>query len=485
VSHAIATWFDRFLAKPWPLLVLLAFVVEATAILVGLHYLSVGVVVAVFLLLCALPVIVLDNFRLLVALLFLMIVLQLPRLQFPFMPIAFRDSIGVGFLCLLTFNWVRERIDRGDFDLPRNAKMSIWVALGLLVVFLTLRGLAKDSRPGDVRAELLAIAYYGVYVFALDCIRSRAHVRAVLATIVLGSMVVCVEYLIMATVSGGSGSVGRVISQQANMTLASGSILCAIFVTGFVRGWWPALGFIPLVITILLSGQRSLILALPAGLGIVTLLSLRSRLARPLRVGALAAAALLAVGVAWFSVSSLRMGQDSATVGESLSKRASPGESTSSASLVIRAISFVHVWNHRIVQEPLVGWGIGNSAQIPILRGNSFRTIRVDNSYVTLLWKGGVITLALFLALYGAFIVAGWRLTRHRDPEARVVAMAIVGTLAGVLVASLASSMITHYRFSAIWATLMAILVRAETIYGSGSTSLSEGRPGLETAETT
>lgn len=468
MSALVSTWYARIASRPTPLFVAAAAAVPIVALVIGAKFLPLGAVVAIFLLLCALPFVVFDNFKLLMTMIFLMIVLELPRLRFPFIPIAFDERLVMPFFGIMGINWMRERLDRADFDIPRPAMLPMWLILGFLVAVLSLRGIAGDVRNQQLVNELTLISYYFAFFFALDCIRTRRQVRTLMRVIVLGTMAVCLEYIVMAYGFSSASNGGRVVSQQANLTIAAGSILCATFVTQRASGPWAALGFLPLAIIVVLSGQRSLIIAIPFSLGLAVLLAARARLVIGKRVATLALVAVLGLGAAWVTVSSVQTGATQTTVGESLSRRTDPTEAASSASLVIRLLSFAHVWENRILEKPILGWGIGNTAAIPILRGGSFNALRVDNSYITLLWKGGIVALAAFLLWYGLFLRKGWQHVRHPDPEARVVSIVIFATLAGVLVASLASSMITHYRFSTIWATMMAILANMDEIYAPG-----------------
>jgi hypothetical protein len=97
------------------------------------------------------------------------------------------------FFALMGLNWVRERIDRADFDMPRSAMMPLWLLLGFLVAFFSLRGIAGDVSTQQLISELILISYYFAFFFAFDCIRTRGQVRTLMRVIVLATMVVCIE----------------------------------------------------------------------------------------------------------------------------------------------------------------------------------------------------------------------------------------------------------------------------------------------------
>ena len=66
------------------------------------------------------------------------------------------------------------------------------------------------------------------------------------------------------------------------------------------------------------------------------------------------------------------------------------------------------------------------------------RAMLVDNSYVTIVWKSGVVGLVLFLTLYGIALRRAIRLARHPHPEARMVGLGTAGAIAGMLLLAMA-----------------------------------------------
>jgi hypothetical protein len=101
--------------------------------------------------------------------------------------------------------------------------------------------------------------------------------------------------------------------------------------------------------------------------------------------------------------------------------------------------------------------------------------MRVDNAFLVLWWKSGLIGLALVLLLWGAVLARAWLLARHPHREAQVVAMGVAGCLAANLVLSLAASLLTHYRFNAIWGVMMAAVIAAERVYPRPDRNAGDG----------
>jgi O-antigen ligase len=277
------------------------------------------------------------------------------------------------------------------------------------------------------------------------------------------------EY-VLAAVGGASWDLrwGRVISRQANLAAVAAPFVIALFLVRVRHAWWWLIALVPLAMVVLLSQQRALFLAFPIGIVVALAFALRCRRVRKRSIVLLVAGAAVMLSAAWFATGSLTTsGQGGPSVASGVSDRVDETRDGASApALVIRLISFAWIWENRIVEKPILGWGIGDVATVPILRGNSSKMMRVDNSFVTLWWKSGVIGLALFVGLWTTLFVSAWRLTRHPHPHVQVLAIGVGGTVAALFVLALAASLITHYRFNALWGILMGVVAVAERVYG-------------------
>lgn len=476
-SRIQAAW-EAFVARPTPVVLAAALLAQVVALLV-MHLVSPLLVAGAVVLAAVLPLALGSVARTLSLLVFVLI--AIPRVaKWPFMPIAYSDAIGAAFLLLGALLAARDRLDRSDFTWHPQSLTSIWLALIVWTVFVVANGLLRSTPRPTFLYELIQLSLYGTFFLAMDGLRRPRDFRLLFAALAAGVLVVCGEYVI-AAIAQGAGELrwGRVISRQANLTLAIAPFLVGLFLTGRSRpGLW-LVGFIPLAIVALLSQQRSLLATLPISIGVAVLVGVRAPSVSRRRIGLLLGAMALAGAIAWGAVGTLRApGRPSVT--EGLTERTEEISSGGGApALLIRFVSFVYVWNEKIIRRPLTGWGLGDTADIPILRNASFSMMRVDNAFVVLAWKSGLIGLSLVLLLWFAVIYRAWALARHPHPEVQIIAIGVAGCLSSVLVLSLAGAIITHYRFNAVWGILMAAVLAAERAYAPapGEAIRSDGGP--------
>jgi len=106
--------------------------------------------------------------------------------------------------------------------------------------------------------------------------------------------------------------------------------------------------------------------------------------------------------------------------------------------------------------DAIWGRGLGDAAYFPLL-SNKIKNL-VDNSYITLFWKMGIIGLVLFLYL---FIKVLWKLLRviktTKDIVIQSISIVIFSVIMGQLVNSLACVVLTQYHYNFILALFIAI----------------------------
>jgi O-antigen ligase len=122
-------------------------------------------------------------------------------------------------------------------------------------------------------------------------------------------------------------------------------------------------------------------------------------------------------------------------------------------SILVRLIDLQAVFE-KIKEHPIIGSGFGATVFRPL--GRIYLLI-VDNSFVYLYWKTGILGLAIFLW----FIIAVFRkcfyvLKRCKDDETLVLVLSITAGMIGLLTVSFASVILVAYRFIIVWATMIA-----------------------------
>ena len=102
----------------------------------------------------------------------------------------------------------------------------------------------------------------------------------------------------------------------------------------------------------------------------------------------------------------------------------------------------------------LFGKGFGASQ---ITRYRYVVQMTVDNSYVYLIWKTGVVGLFGLLYMYFVFFKHGLKtLAKSLLPNERIFIITALVNTAGLIIVALTNASIAHYRFIFIWAALFA-----------------------------
>ncbi len=416
------------------------------------------------------PVFLSSMARLLAVLIFVLMIVQHERGRFEFNPLEYTILIPIGFFGVALVQTLIRRLDEGDFTWRAPGFGFVWVGLACWFIVSAVIGLLRETPTDTWVVELVAAGLYGSFFFATDGLRRPSDFRLVFFALLAGAAVVTLEYLAALAVGiEGYGPTGRIVTRQGNLVVLVGPLLVAVFLSGRRGGWLWLIGLLPLSAVVLLTQQRSLFVAFPFALLLPAAVALWSRTADLRRVILLVLVITVGAVAAWRFVgtASLRGGVQ---VSEAIEARAEEATAPqSAAAIAIRLISFAKVWRERILERPILGWGLGDVASIPLIRTRSHRALIVDNSYITIVWKSGIIGLLLFLTLYGIGLRKAAGLARHAHPEARILGAGIVGALAGVLLLSMASTLVSHYRFNAILGILLASTAAAERVYGRGS----------------
>lgn len=450
---------------PWILGAALLF--QLGAVLAATRFPAVKILAAV-LAVMALPVLVQRHVRVLGAAVFVLMVVQVEGYRFPFVP-PYTPLMSMGFIGLSVVLWLRQRLDRSDPSWPVHRYGWVWTALIAWTGFAALNGLLRGNDPGSWKAEATLALGYVFFFTAGDAFRTRRDFRALLFALFAGMAVVTLEY-VGAVMTGVSGDIhwGRILSRQANLIVVVAPFLFALSYGRRGGGSLWLLGCIPLLIVLVLSQQRSLVLGLIAALGTTTVLAYRLPGLERRRILLPVVGLVVAGIVAWTAVSWLGRGAGVGDRTTGASQRLEEVSETGGApALLIRLVSFSTVWERRIKESPVLGWGLGDRLSIPVLRSGNEEQVRVDNSYLTVWWKAGVIGLILFLLFYLAVFRQCVRMSAHADPDVRVYALGVAGAIAGLMVLALAATTITHYRFNVVWAILFAAVFAAERVFGT------------------
>jgi hypothetical protein len=125
-------------------------------------------------------------------------------------------------------------------------------------------------------------------------------------------------------------------------------------------------------------------------------------------------------------------------------------------SLQIRFLTYLHVYNE-IKKNVLFGQGIGDTIVLPYL--NQREISLVDNSYLVIIWKLGLVGFLIFASIYFLFIKKAIYIIQNSKTRLYIViSIVLLSSIIGQLVTGLACSIMSHYYFNFIWGALIGVV---------------------------
>lgn len=384
--------------------------------------------------------------------------------RYPFFRgLYFNYSFLIGFI-LLTLAWILcER--KFNHARPRwKPSGSDWM-MGLflvMVVFSMLRGLVEYQESNVILVEatlLMLYVFYFIFTrhFEIDSMQSIVKIVFIIC------VAVSIEFILLALSELDSSSilVKRIVTQQPHLAqvglpMSVGyvlfsdrmhkkllSILCGLLMAGMAffsqqRGLWIGLFF-----SILLMGGFAFFRD-------------RVTVVKILKYGLIICLGVALLIGSLFILDRLLFGSVLTTV---LERFGTLTTLSTDASLKIRFAEITRAlsqWDDSVVTV-FFGSGMGASYEaIDIERSFSYS---VDNSYMWIMWKMGIIGLAFFLGIIVNFYYKGIRIFNGtKVMKHRRVAAVLMSGMGGLLLIGMTNACLSNYRFIIIWALMLSAI---------------------------
>ena len=124
-------------------------------------------------------------------------------------------------------------------------------------------------------------------------------------------------------------------------------------------------------------------------------------------------------------------------------------------SIEVRILSYFHALR-LFSQNPIIGKGMGHSIITPYLNRREIGI--VDNSYLVVLWKLGIIGILIFTIIYIKFISQLIKIiNKTKYKMSRLFGIIIFSIMIGQMINGLACVVMTLYYFNIIWGVFIAI----------------------------
>lgn len=133
-------------------------------------------------------------------------------------------------------------------------------------------------------------------------------------------------------------------------------------------------------------------------------------------------------------------------------------EMTSDASLFMRFDAASQIYDMTLKKNILFGMGFNGSVVYRVFE-EEMTIYHMDNSYINVFWRTGILGLVIFLLVYAAFYwEALWLIRLESDMFIRVFTIAVIGIITQMLIYSLVAPMLDAYKYIAVLSLMMGIV---------------------------
>ncbi len=369
--------------------------------------------------------------------------------RYDLLPIM-EGKIAIAILAVLLFSLV------SNLEL-KNSYNSIWLFFLVYFVFQIGRGIALGYKSQYIFDESIKYLYYPIgFYFTLNVFKpNRANndlIKQLLKFILIMGFVIFLQmiyYYFFIT------HTDRVITRQANLLLLSlmTSLTLLIFKKNnsiFQKSILMTLS-LTYVIGIVIFMQRSLWLATFVSLFVLVLIFL-------FKSGkGIATRIIIILMILSFSGSSILMFNTIVKSNKILEARTTEldEEGLETFSIAVRILSYLEILN-KVKDDLIIGLGVGDEVETPYLNKPVINV--VDNSYIVILWKLGIIGILIFIAIFVIFIYQMTYLINNGSDEYKIISIIFISNIFGQFVNGLACVILVLYHLNIIWVSQIAII---------------------------
>ena len=364
--------------------------------------------------------------------------------------------ISVVWIIINNVNGIQvKRVNSSNFD----------NLLIFLLIQLFLSGIWGAYKGYNFKIVYLEFLYFSLYLYYFFY-KKYLNDKALLSSwkwITGITIVVSIQYIMLAFSESDASSVfiTRVVTQQPHLAQLCFPLLLSniMFPNTLKKRLWSLIGIIPMTGMIFFSQQRGLWVGICFSILLVggfVFFREYFTISKLLKFVLMLIIISLALFLLFVLVDKLFFGSIGLTILsriESLSSLSTDASTNIRLSEIIRAL---RIWDDNIFSI-LFGTGLGCSYES--IDATRPYTYSVDNSYVIVLWKMGILGLTLFLVLLFLLYKNGLYIYRHtRNKEDKQLVAGLLSGFGGLLVIALTNACIVRYRFIVIWALVFATI---------------------------
>lgn len=338
---------------------------------------------------------------------------------------------------------------------PGQHYFSRYVGLFLGVVGLSLvLGIYYSNNMQRVQSEFRTLSYYAVYFVAVRHFKDMKWIKIFTLTVLVATLLASFD----AIFTFWASSHIRFVSRQVHMFLLVTPFLITFIIhdKSSIRKLFYAGALFPITLSIVVSQTRGTWVATAIAVFLALILSAWAKFRGTKRIAVTAASLLLFATIGFISLKIIAgsSAQKASFIEERAATIANIG---GDHSLLMRANAYLTIIG-KIVQHPWLGNGLGDTATYKFFGKYSTQS-NVDSTYLTVLWKSGLLGMIVFMLLYLLLIRKSY--TIYRQAQSAWIRAAAIGTIAafcGLFTLGAISPMLIAYRFNFLFGTIIAII---------------------------
>lgn len=344
-----------------------------------------------------------------------------------------------------------------NYNRKNIGKVGLWLGGFLLVVLISaITGVLKGRGPVLVWDELMMFLYWGIFFIVIKSKWSDKYIKYIFWTILISAFIVSLYYILEFRIIGFKD---RFRTDQQHIFNFTIPLLFAILLydTKKLRKILAVLMMIPMIVAVYITLTRALWVLVPLALFLQYIYYIKDT-AQGKKFNVYLLPISIIMVIVFLGIILL---QAIPGVQDMLGGRfATFGILEYDLSLLARAELAQYVFQ-RVSEAPFLGTGLGD-----FLRYQYFATLGrfnvywLDNTYLQVLWKTGIIGSILFFGFLVVFFKRAWFVLKNSiTPFDKIISSSVFFSILALAISGLQCGILIGYRFNFVWAILMGIIV--------------------------
>jgi hypothetical protein len=385
---------------------------------------------------------------------------QSDLLRYPYLKVSLSPALLISLLVALLILGGFNLLWNADHR-PAGKRLDRFFGFFLAwIIFSAIWGLLNADTPKFIPKELIFTMLYAVYFVFIDIFPTNQTIFRFWRFFGFLAVAISIGYVALAiSESGVAGAlIKRVATQHPHVSLFSIPIFLSgiMFSSGRRGKVWAMIGLFVIFLMVFLSQQRALWLGIVASLlSVYAFYFLKEEITVPktFKLAGMIAGLLLVLAVVGLLIDKIFMKSSMLTFFVRINTLM---DLSSDVSWRIRMAEI-----HRALEQwrgnVFLGTGLGSTINPVTIQHWSVDL--VDNSFVVILWKMGLVGLTAYLLILLESFRLGLEVFRKSDSaEVKGLVAAILSGWIGLLLVAITNSCLVLYRYNLIWASSLATI---------------------------